>query len=280
MQRARLVRWRRIPHAVLGFNREHFVAGAFELRHDLVDLALFLQLELFLGAQLAVQASWKDSRLLDFRNHRVERPGLDRNEFLDLLFALDNQPDRDRLNAASTQALSDLLPQQWAQLVTDEAVDHAARLLRIHQILIDRPERVERLFNGAGRDLVQLDALRVLQVENVRQVPGDRLPFPVGVRGQQDLGGPLGGRLQILDRRFLTGDRDVFRLEGMLDVDPERALRQVADVSHRGADLVLATKKPAKRLGLRWGFNDDQWVCHVSLKRRVSPRRSRRLYSR
>src|SRR5205807_9778234 len=114
----------------------------FELRHDLVDLALFLQLELFLGALLAVQASRKDSRLIDFRNHRVERPGLDRNELLDLLFALDNQPDRDRLNPASTQALADLLPQQWAQLVSDEAVDHAARLLRIHEILVDRPQRV------------------------------------------------------------------------------------------------------------------------------------------
>src|SRR5207302_7709115 len=35
-------------------------------------------------------------------------------------------------------------------------------------------------------------------------------------------------------------------------------LRQVADVPHRGADLVLATKKPAKRLGLRWGFNRSE----------------------
>src|SRR5207253_6108717 len=90
----------------------------------------------------------------------------------------------------------------------------------------------------------------------------------------------LGGGFQILDRRFLSRDRHVFRLEGMLDIDPERALRQVAHMTHRRANVVLGTKKPAKRLGLRRGFNDDQWVCHVRLEKSGSPLRSRRLYSR
>src|ERR1700674_451323 len=269
LQRARFVGRRRIPHAVFGLNREHLVAGAFELRHDLIDLAFFGEVELFLAAQLAVQTRAEDAlRQVDLGEHRVERPRFDRNELFDLLFPLADQPDRDRLHAARAQALSNLLPEQGAQLVADQPVDHAASLLRVDEILIHRTQRVERLFHSTGRNLVQLDPLWVLQVENVRKMPGDRLALAVRVRCQQDFGGAFGGGLQILDRRFLARDRDVFRLEGMLDVDPKRALRQVAHVTHRGANVVFGTKKPAKRFGLRGRFNDDQWVCHVRLVKR------------
>ena len=214
-----------------------------------------------------MQAGGEDAlREVDLGEHRVERPGFDGNELIDLFFPLANQPDRNRLHAAGTEALSNLLPEQGAQLVADEPVDHTASLLRIDQILIHRTQRVERLFHSGGRDLMQLDAAWVLQVEDVRKMPGDRLALTVRVGCQEDLRSALGGGFQILDRRFLSGNRHVFRLEGMLDVDPQGAFRQVAHMTHRCANVVLGTKKPAKRLGLRRGFNDDQWVCHVRLE--------------
>src|SRR5438094_1963019 len=115
--------------------------------------------------------------------------------------------------------------------------------------------------------LYYFDTLRILQLQDVREMPGDRFAFAVRIRCQQDVRRAFGGGLQLLDRRFLSRNGDVLGLERMLDVDAERALRQVADVAHRGTDVVLAAQKTAKRLCLRRRFNDDQWICHFSLER-------------
>src|SRR5213082_2978229 len=80
-------------------------------------------------------------------------------------------------------------------------------------------------------------------------MPGERLSLAVRVGCQEDFRSALGGGFQILDRRFLSRNRHVFRLEGMLDIYPERALRQVAHMTHRRANVVLGTKKTAKRSG-------------------------------
>ena len=97
-------------------------------------------------------------------------------------------------------------------------------------------------------------------------MPGDRLPLAIGIRGEEDFRCIFGGGLQILDCGFLARDRDVFRLEGILDIDAERALRQIADVAHRRPDVVLPAEEAPKRFGLGRGFNDDQGVCHINLE--------------
>ena len=53
LQGARLVGRRGVPSAVLGFDRQHLVAGTLELRHDVAHLGLFFEFELLLVALLA-----------------------------------------------------------------------------------------------------------------------------------------------------------------------------------------------------------------------------------
>src|SRR6202011_334974 len=106
------------------------------------------------------------------------------------------------------------------------------------EIVIHGTQRVERLLDGARRNLMQFDPLWVFKVEDMRKMPRDRLTLPVRVRCQEDFRSSLGGRLQVLDGRFLSRNRHVFRLEGMLDVDPKRALWQVAHMTHRRANVV------------------------------------------
>ena len=268
LQGAGLVGRRRVPGAVLRLDREHFVAGALELPDDLSHLALLRQLELVLAALLAQQPGGEDPlRKIELREHRVERPGFDRDELLDLLFTLAHQSHRDRLHPAGTQAFADLLPEQWTELVADQSIDHPSRLLGVDQVLVHWSQRVERLLDRAGRDLVQFDAPGILQMQHVRQMPGDRFAFAVRVRCQQDVRRAFGGGLQFLDRRFLSRNGDVLGLERVLDVDPQRALRQVTHMPHRGTDVVLAAEETAKRLCLCWRFNDDQWICHFSFSR-------------
>ena len=62
-----------------------------------------------------------------------------------------------------------------------------------------------------------------------------------------------------------AGNDDVFGLESGVDVDAELALRQVADVSHRRDDLVVAPQIFVDRLRLGRRFDDDQRLSHVAL---------------
>ena len=60
-----------------------------------------------------------------------------------------------------------------------------------------------------------------------------------------------------------VGQDDVLGLEAGLDVHAELALGQVADVSHRRDDLVVAPEVFVDRLRLRRRFDDDQCLCHL-----------------
>src|SRR5690606_8049784 len=58
--------------------------------------------------------------------------------------------------------------------------------------------------------------------------------------------------------RALAANRDVLGLETGFDVDPELALGQVADVAHRGLDLVAPAEEPLDGPGLGRRLDDDQ----------------------
>ena len=55
-------------------------------------------------------------------------------EGADLALALDDQPQRDRLHASRGKPAPHLVPQQRRDLVAHQPVQHAPRLLRIHQV--------------------------------------------------------------------------------------------------------------------------------------------------
>ena len=59
----------------------------------------------------------------------VERPVLLRYEVVDLIFLVDNQPHRHALHPAGGKPAADLLADKGAELVADQTVENAARLL-------------------------------------------------------------------------------------------------------------------------------------------------------
>src|SRR6185369_14162050 len=62
-----------------------------------------------------------------------DRPVLDFLERLDLPLTLADDPHRHRLHPAGGKAAAHLLPEQRADLVTDQAIENAAGLLRLEQ---------------------------------------------------------------------------------------------------------------------------------------------------
>ena len=130
----------------------------------------------------------------------VEGPVLLGAESLALLFALDDDPQRHRLHASGADAALDLLPEQRADLVADQPIEHAARLLGVKEIVIELARIVDCGLNGLFGDLVEQHAMNggVGLAEPVGDVPRDRLALAVRVGREIDVLLILGGGLDCL----------------------------------------------------------------------------------
>ena len=101
-------------------------------------------------------AALRDLLAVDRDQARVERAGVERGDDVPVLggaeldplaLALDDEPRRDRLHAAGGEALHHLPPEHRRDLVAVEAVEDAARLLRVDEPVVD----VARLARARAR---------------------------------------------------------------------------------------------------------------------------------
>ena len=167
-------------------------------------------------------------------------------------------------------------------LVAVEAVEDAARLLGLDEVVVD----VARVLDGGQDrglgDLVEdhpVDRQALRRLELVEEVPGDGLALAVLIGGEVEGVGVLDQLLQLGDVALLVARHDVVGLEPVVDVDREPAprlvldlgrgvrgvVRQVADVTDRGLDDVALAEVPADGAGLGRGLDDDELVCHLQL---------------
>ncbi len=199
---------------------------------------------------------------------RLQRPVLACQEGPDLALPIHYQPDGDGLDPAGRKTGSDLAPQQRTQGVADQAVDHPAGLLRVHQVDVDGARLREGFLDRRLGDLREGDPSSPLRGEAGRlgDVPGDRLAFAVEVGGEID---DVGTRRCLLDRgELLLAIRDdlVHGLEVVLHVHAELVLagvlRQVADVPVRRQNRVARAQIAFDRLRLGGRFDDHQVATH------------------
>src|SRR5207245_9202506 len=132
----------------------------------------------------------------------------------DLALAAHDQPDGHRLHPAGREPALDLVPEERGELIADETVEHAARLLRVDLLEVDAPGLGERAPHRALGDLVERDAIDVVlaDVELLGQVPADRRALAVGIRGGVEGVGVRGRLLPMVDALPLPGPADVLRI--------------------------------------------------------------------
>jgi hypothetical protein len=111
--------------------------------------------------------------------------------------------------------------------------------LRVDAILIDGARVLERFFDFLFRDLVELYAKRLGQLEQLREMPSDGFALTIGVGREIDARGLLDRGAQLFDDRALALDRDVRRREAVVDVDPEPALWKIAEVAYGREHMVV-----------------------------------------
>ncbi len=193
-------------------------------------------------------------------------PVLLRVERLDLALALHHQPHRHALHAPSRQAALHLAPQQRAELIAHQPVEHTPRLLRLDAVHVDGPRLGEGGADGRLGDLLEDDALGARRVHfgRLAHVPGDGLALAVGVGGQEDLVGPGRGFLQLLHQRPLLVGHAVLWREVVIDIDAQTRLQQVAHVAQAGFDHVAAAQIAADGLGLGRRLDDDQLAAALA----------------
>jgi hypothetical protein len=103
-------------------------------------------------------------------------------------------------------------------------------------------------------------------VGRLRDVPGDSLPFPVEVGGEEDRVGARGLAGDAVDLLAAIVGHDVVGPEIVLDVDAQLALagvlRQVADMAVGREDVEVRAQVAFDRARLGRRFDDHQVPCH------------------
>ena len=94
--------------------------------------------------------------------------------------------------------------------------------------------------------------------QDLGDVPGDGLPFPVRVRPQVNLRDAGGRFLQFLDDLGLSQDSDVFGRKFVFQVNPQLTFGQVLDVPFAGDHLDVVAQVFLQGLRLGGRFHDEQ----------------------
>ena len=153
-------RSRCLTHTVFLIQRTYDIWILLQLCQNSIVLFLIIYRKLF--PLMLCQLSCKDLVLLEVR---VDDPVFFRLEVLDLIFAITDDLQCRRLYTPCTQTSSDFSPQKRTDLVAYQTVQHPARLLRIHQIDIDRSRMLDCFLDRLGCDLVKHDPARGILID-------------------------------------------------------------------------------------------------------------------
>ena len=115
-------------------------------------------------------------------------PIFNRHKSLDFAFTFNNQPQCHGLHPTRGKVTLYLCPKDWAQAVTYQTVEDAARLLGVHQIHIDLPGLGKRVRHRFFGDFMENDPFHLVRfhLSGFHHMPGDRFAFTIWVSGEEN----------------------------------------------------------------------------------------------
>ena len=208
-------------------------------------------------------------------DHRLDRPVLPRHEGVDLVLALDDEPERRTLYAAGRQPAAHLLPEQRREIEADEIIERPAGLLGVDELRGELSRRPDRLLDRAFRDLVEHDPVDGLGIEELPfledlvDVPGNRFAFTIGVGREVDGVCLPDGSRDLLDVLFVLVDEPVLHGEAVLGVDGAVLRHEIANVPVGCKDLEVPAQIFLDRPRLGGRLDDDQMLAHGWIRKSV-----------
>ena len=190
------------------------------------------------------------------RQNGGKRPIFARDELFDLELAVADQSQRDRLNPPGRAGARQLAPQNRGQRETDKIVERAARQVGVHQGRVDGARVLHRLGDRRLGDRVEhhpFDRLLLkcpLFLQNLQDVPGDRLALAVRVGRQDQLVGAFDGAGDLRQALLRLGIDLPDHAEVRLGVDRTGLGRQITDMAEGGQHLIATAEILVDCLGL------------------------------
>ena len=181
------------------------------------------------------------------------------------------------MDTARRQLRHDLLPQHRRHFVAVEPVENSTGLLRVDHLAVELARFVDRGLNRLLGDLVEHNAFdRYLRVQNLNEMPSNRLALAILIRCEVQLVGFLQERLQEPDVVLLVTVLYVERLEAIVDVNTRpgpllrliclrhigRIAREVTDMADGRLHGVSVAEILGNFLGFRRGFDDNEGIGH------------------
>jgi hypothetical protein len=197
----------------------------------------------------------------------VDAPVLDRHERPNLALAVDDQPERDGLDAPGRQRAAEPLRKARRKLVSDDPVQDAPGLLGVDQVEVDTSRFPERLLDGVLGDLGEGDPVRGPRVGSDRlgDVPRDGLALAVEVRGEPEALSLAECLLELADGVLFLLRDDVLGMEGVIQVHAHAVFGQVPDVALARGNGVVRPEISLQGLRLGRRFDDDELFWHIEL---------------
>src|SRR5215469_4899251 len=85
----------------------------------------------------------------------VDRPIFLFLERLNVTLAFHNETQRNGLHTSSGKSATNFVPQERGDLVPDNTIKNATRLLRVNQVPVDLPRMIKRGLHCLGSDFVE-----------------------------------------------------------------------------------------------------------------------------
>ena len=177
-----------------------------------------------------------------------DRPVFPGDEFLDLQLAVADQPQRDRLHPAGRARARQFSPEHRREREANEIIERAAGEIGIDQCTIDLARMLHCLGHrllGDGVEHHALDLLvleRLLFLQHLEHVPGDRFAFTIRVGGEDQLVGTLERACDVVQALVRLGVDLPEHAEIVLGIDRAILGGQVADVAKGGQHLVAGAE--------------------------------------
>ncbi len=272
-------RRRRVALDRLRLDRGHLVGAGFQRRLDVAGHGLVRNIQAAeLVAVEAGDAGDEAAAVRRLQRHR-DRPVFARLENFDLVFAVADQPQRYRLDAAGRTRAGELPPENRGEREADEVVQRPAGEVGVDQRRIDAPRVLHRFQHrvlGHGVEDHALDRLVVddlLLPQHLQDVPRNRFALAVRV-GREDQAVGIFHRARDFGEALL---RLAVHLpqHGEIVFRVDRAVLggQVADVAIGGQHLIAGAQVLIDGFGLGGGLDDNE----VHLCRGLGARSSRRI---
>ena len=192
-----------------------------------------------------------------------QRPVFARDELLDFELAVADEAQRDRLHASGRARARQLAPEHRREREADQIVECAARQIGIDQRGVDLAGILHRLDDGLLGDGVEhhpLDLLaleRVLFLQHLEHMPGDRLAFAIRVGRQNQPVGALDRLGDVVEALLRLGIDLPQHVEIVVRIDRSVLGGEVAHVAEGGQHFVAGPQIFVDRLGLCGRLDND-----------------------